>query len=69
MKKLPLTNLNKFKKVSWEIPCPSNCETFWLGIYTRHVHRKNRQQEGIKIIWKGNPFGLIYYTDNYILEK
>ena len=67
MKKLPLTNIEKFKKAR-NIPWPPNSEVFWCGRYTHHDLRKTYLQEGIVIIWEGNPFELDINFD-YILEK
>ena len=68
MKKLPLTNFDKFEKKHWTDRTP-NCELFWCGrVATHHYQYKNYQEEGIEIEWKGNPFGLDYKFD-YILKK
>ena len=68
MKALPIRNIEKFEKNDWKTPCPPNCELFWCGSYTYHYLRKTDLQEGIKIIWDGNPFDLDIYS-NYVLEK
>ena len=71
MKNLPLTNIEKFKKINRGSIRPFNYEIlFFTGIYsTCHFQYKNFQQEGIEIIWKGNPFELEHYFDLYILKK
>ena len=69
MKKLPITNINKFKKRPWTTPWESNCEVFLSranGCW--HYQRKNRLLEGIKINWEGNPFN-INVVNEYVLEK
>ena len=71
MKALPLTNIEKFEKSHCNNSVLDNCELFfWTGMLlnTHHCHFKNEQLEGIGIIWKGNPFGLVYYHD-LILKK
>jgi len=66
MKKLPLTNIDKFEKVHCSKPWSPNCEVFWRGRIPYHFQRKNDELEGIKITWARNPFELQHI---YILEK
>ena len=69
MKKLPLTNIDKFEKVFWTNLWSPNCEIFWWGIgNTYHYQHKNYQEEGIEIKWNDNLFDLSRYIP-YVLEK
>ena len=68
MKKLPITNFDKFEK-KYSTRYSRNCEMFWHGMSTYHYQYKNSQTEGIEVKWEGNPFKLIYYSDIYVLEK
>ena len=67
MKKLPITNFDKFEK-KYSTRYSRNCEMFWHGTSTYHYQRKNNQPEGIQIEWENNLFELEYNSD-YILEK
>jgi len=67
MKKLPLTNFEKFKKNSWQ--WSENRELFWYQMKTTyHYQHKNGEIEGIIIKWEDNLFELEQYFD-YVLEK
>ena len=65
MKKLPITNFDKFEKNGVGT---QNCEIVWFVFNTHYYLRKNDEREGIENIWKGNPFDL-YINCNYVLEK
>jgi len=67
MKKLPITNFEKFKKNSWQWSV--NREMFWRETKsTHHYQLKNWRIEGIQIKWENNAFELDNYFD-YVLEK
>jgi len=69
MKKLPLTNFDKFEKRPLGCGVPSNSELLWAWPKESHYCLvKNNQVEGIKIKLEGNPFNLDFDFD-YILEK
>ena len=67
MKKIPITNFEKFVKIDCQpYPWPVNHEIIWIvGNCTYHLRSKNNQRGDIEIKWKGNPFELDF---DYILE-
>ena len=60
MKKTLITNFNEFKRFSWKsVTNPPNYKVIWYGHEnTWYFQRKNKQKEGVQIIWKGNPLDL-----------
>ena len=77
---LPISNKHLWEKHQWYADTDENIvpiirknkyETFIQyssSNRTEHSNKLNHEREGVLLEWKGNPFNLNWYKDNFIIH-